>query len=333
MDAISEKIIESVRKEMQEKDLVMRNQVQELRRNRNCFNCGKFGHMARNCYVGRNNNQENNKKINSYLKLDKSQSCSSSDDNKGYKPSGKTKRITESGISLEDLKAKYKEFFKQGDEVISYCTYEKCKIDTPEENRKIFRRSSSEWRNPIRAILKPSGEVRVVSKFIGLNDSVEKAPTMNKIFEDLRGNGVEVYMDDIVIHANNKRKHNILVLEVLERIRRNKMKFNSVKIQFRQAEVKLLGVKLNGTDMTADEIKKNEALEYPDKNFDGIEEIFRIDWMKNGNSYKLTEEMKNVLRNVGRLRLPDYNKEFILRTDASNLRLGALLLQKNENGE
>jgi hypothetical protein len=44
------------------------------------------------------------------------------------------------------------------------------------EDRKVIRRSDSDWRNPIRALLKPSGEIRLVSNFIALNDLVEKDP-------------------------------------------------------------------------------------------------------------------------------------------------------------
>ncbi|EQB59758.1 enzymatic polyprotein endonuclease reverse [Vairimorpha apis BRL 01] len=60
---------------------------------------------------------------------------------------------------------------------------------------------------------------------------------------------------------------------------------------------------------------------------------------KNGNSWKWTEEMdaefkvlKDVLRKMGKLTLPDYNKEFILETNASNYRPRAVLRQKNEKG-
>ena len=81
--------------------------------------------------------------------------------------------------------------------------------------------------------------------------------TMNRIFEDLQGRGVEVYMDDIVVRAKIKRKHDELVVEALERIKRHKIKINSNKIQFSQKEVKLLGIILSSTKMAANEIKIN----------------------------------------------------------------------------
>lgn len=96
----------------------------------------------------------------------------------------------------------YKEiFFKDGEE-ITFCRVEKCKIDTEKvhkivkkgdivpqalrrepdkyirdlEERKINRRPEISWRNPIRAIEKPNGGVRLVSNFMTPNGLCEKNP-------------------------------------------------------------------------------------------------------------------------------------------------------------
>lgn len=65
---------------------------------------------------------------------------------------------------------------------------------TERKSRKIIRKSKSQWRNPIRAIMKPSGEVRIVSNLIALNDLVEKDPYN---LENIRG----------VIRATQGSKH------------------------------------------------------------------------------------------------------------------------------
>lgn len=140
------------------------------------------------------------------------------------------------------------------------------------ERRGVIRRSRSEWRNPIRAIQKPSGGIRVVSNLIALNTLVEKDPmelrnirdvvratagskifsvidleeafyhieleeedkhkiafefdgvlykwnsmvmcfknppqvlqrVINENFEDLRGKGVDAYMDYIIIYGESR---------------------------------------------------------------------------------------------------------------------------------
>ncbi|KAF9762180.1 Retrovirus-related Pol polyprotein from transposon [Nosema granulosis] len=184
---------------------------------------------------------------------------------------------------------------------------------------------------------------------------------MDWIFEDLLGNGVEVYMDDVVIHAKTKREHDILVEKVLIRFEKHNMKLNINKIQYRRKEVKLLGVTPNGEDTHACEIKKNEALEYPIpetvtelRRFLGLTGWFRgfiknyaeltynlTDALKGaGKNYKWTENMeveflkiKDVLRDLKSLKIADYAKEFLLKTDASNIGMGGVLLQKNEQGE
>lgn len=60
---------------------------------------------------------------------------------------------------------------------------------------------------------------------------------------------------------------------------------------------------------------------------------------KTSNDWKWTDELdkefrsvKSALSNMSKITLPDYVKEFILRTDASNVGIGAVLLQER-NGK
>lgn len=59
------------------------------------------------------------------------------------------------------------------------------------ENQNIIRKSQSIWRNPVRFIEKPDGEVRLVLNLIALNDLVVKdgyqIPNMNEIIRNLYG--------------------------------------------------------------------------------------------------------------------------------------------------
>ena len=43
---------------------------------------------------------------------------------------------------------------------------------------------------------------------------------MDTIFEDLKGQGVEIYMDDIIIHGPSKERHDILVQETIKRLKK-----------------------------------------------------------------------------------------------------------------
>lgn len=60
---------------------------------------------------------------------------------------------------------------------------------------------------------------------------------MNSIFAGIRGKGVEVYMDDIVVHSKEKGDHDILLIEVIRRLKKNNMKLNPSKIQFAEYEI------------------------------------------------------------------------------------------------
>ncbi|KAF9756159.1 Retrovirus-related Pol polyprotein from transposon [Nosema granulosis] len=86
--------------------------------------------------------------------------------------------------------------------------------------------------------------------------------TMDKILQERRGDGVEVCMDEIVIHAKEGQKHDELFNRVLERFAEKGLKINPKKIQFRKKEAELLGVTIDGYNRKPSEITKNEALEY-----------------------------------------------------------------------
>ncbi len=104
--------------------------------------------------------------------------------------------------NMEDLKRVIEIVVERPEEIQKYCELEKCGIKTQEgvkivkkgqaisqalmkkteeyirglEKRNIIRRSTSDWRNPIRALEKPDGGIRLVSNLMALNDIVEKDP-------------------------------------------------------------------------------------------------------------------------------------------------------------
>ncbi|KAF9762689.1 Retrovirus-related Pol polyprotein from transposon 17.6 [Nosema granulosis] len=183
---------------------------------------------------------------------------------------------------------------------------------------------------------------------------------MDRILQEWRGDGVDVYMDDIVIHAKDGQKHDELFNRVLERFAEKELKINPKKIQFRKREVELLGVTIDGYNRKPSEITKNEALEYrrPEcvrelRRFLGLSGWFSefipnlalttvafTEALKSGKKWQWNEEMeeefglvKQELRNMSALKIPNYTKAFRLRTDASDSGLGAVLLQTNREGK
>ncbi|KAF9758257.1 Retrovirus-related Pol polyprotein from transposon gypsy [Nosema granulosis] len=451
----------TIREELKEEENRRRREVNfnnnyvHRRAARECFVCGKVGHIARFCDLkkgeeSRERYNNNNNKTFEYLVVDKQEATERVDELVG----GRKHKRLRSGLELDRVIEMYPEVLKASKDKIVYKTGVKCYIRTPKgekivrrgqivprsmrvktktyfqdlEERGIIRKSRSDWRNPIRAIEKPNGDVRVVSNLMGLNDLVEKDPytlptirevilatqgstkfsvvdlkegfyhieieenhkhktafefdgmvyewnsmvmgfknspqimqkTMNGILEEFRGKGVEVYMDDVVIHAKDGTKHDDLFLGVMQRFKEAGLKVNPGKIQYRKDEVELLGVTIDGYSRKPSEITKNEALEYkrPEcvkdvRRFLGLAGWFRdfirnfalitinlTEALKTKSKWKWTEEMeeefklvKEELRNMRPLKIPDYKEDFRLRTDACDSGLGAVLLQKNKRGE
>ncbi|MEG2848585.1 MAG: reverse transcriptase family protein, partial [Bacilli bacterium] len=67
--------------------------------------------------------------------------------------------------------------------------------------------------------------------------------TMNKVLDDLIGNGVGVYMDDLVVYAKTIEEHDEIMKNLLNKLKENNLKVNVDKIQFKRNEINLLGRK------------------------------------------------------------------------------------------
>jgi hypothetical protein len=183
---------------------------------------------------------------------------------------------------------------------------------------------------------------------------------MDKLLGDLSNKGVEVYLDDIIVHSKTREEHDKLVDEVFRRLEANNLYINVEKLQLARREVMLLGLKVNGKTQRVTEESRNDILEYPrptdvkglrrflgKMNFYGpfIKDMSRIAiplYQKTGKyaKFEWTEEMeksfvrlKECLNGEVRTYLPNYEKIFILETDASDTGLGASLLQLNEKGD
>ncbi|KAF9760811.1 Retrovirus-related Pol polyprotein from transposon opus, partial [Nosema granulosis] len=182
---------------------------------------------------------------------------------------------------------------------------------------------------------------------------------MNRVLDELRGKGVEVYMDDIVVHAKDYEVHDRVLESVIRKFKESGLRVNPKKIQYKLDEVKLLGVTINGEDVRPNEIKKQETLEYrrPEnvrelRRFLGLTGWFRdfipnyayrvarlTEALKKDVKWEWSEDMENAfidvkqgLRDMKKLKIPDKNNNFRVRTDACDTGIGAILLQENKDG-
>ncbi|GET61515.1 uncharacterized protein LOC110064491 [Rhizophagus irregularis DAOM 181602=DAOM 197198] len=151
--------------------------------------------------------------------------------------------------------------------------------------------------------------------------------TMNKIFKEYLDKFMNVYIDDIIIYSKNWNEHLQHIKIVLEELRKANMMLKLKKCEWAKKNVEYLG-HVVGTDGLKPDNKKIEKIKNlkPPKNIKQIREI-------NGlyKQQKALEELKEKLINYPILQHPNFEKEFILITDASGEGLGAILEQLDEN--
>ncbi|GFV91998.1 retrovirus-related Pol polyprotein from transposon 297 [Trichonephila clavipes] len=171
------------------------------------------------------------------------------------------------------------------------------------------------------------------------------------------------YLDDIAIFSDTWESHLKHVETVLQRIKRAKLTIKPSKCKFAQQNVKFLGHIVGQGFRTPSEIKVQAVLEFPTprtktqiRAFLGLAGYYQkyinlfsviaaplTDALK-GRAKKgeitWTTECENAFRELkGKLidkpvlYAPNFEREFIVQTDASNAGMGAVLIQLTEQGE
>lgn len=167
--------------------------------------------------------------------------------------------------------------------------------------------------------------------------------------------GVQIYVDDILIFGRNKEEHDRRLKEVLERAQQNNVKFNLAKCKFGMSKITYLGYTFSGSGVTVDEEKLKAIKEMPTPNtkqdlqrFLGmvnyigrfisnlsekttnLRQILREKnaFVWGSEQEKEFQELKTLLTNTPCLRYYDTNKDVTISVDASKSGLGAVLLQE-----
>ncbi|GFX03086.1 retrovirus-related Pol polyprotein from transposon 297 [Trichonephila clavipes] len=171
------------------------------------------------------------------------------------------------------------------------------------------------------------------------------------------------YLDDIAIFSDTWESHIKHMETVLQRIKRVKLTIKPSKCKFAQQNVKFLGHIVGQGFRTPSEIKVQAVLEFPTprtktqiRAFLGIAGYYQkyinlfsviaaplTDALKGRakkGEIKWTTECENAFRELkGKLidkpvlYAPNFEREFIVQTDASNAGMGAVLTQLTEQGE
>lgn len=177
---------------------------------------------------------------------------------------------------------------------------------------------------------------------------------MNKGLKGLIGNNCFVYIDDIIVYGKTIEEHNKNLRILFERLRQVGLKLQPDKCEYLRPELEYLGhvISERGIQPNPNRIEKVKIYPVPKnpkeiKQFLGLVGYYRKfikDFSKiakpltcllqKSSTFQWTSEqqhsfetLKSKLLSQPVLIYPDWNKSFILTTDASNEAIGAILSQ------
>jgi hypothetical protein len=166
--------------------------------------------------------------------------------------------------------------------------------------------------------------------------------------------GVEIYIDDVLIHASTEKEHDARLKEVLTRFRVAGLKLNAKKCTFKAKSVKFLGNLLSsdGIRPSPDKVKAIQNVKTPSnksevrsflglvtylakycKNLSECTKALRelvkegVDFCWESSQEQAFQKVKDLVTNAPVLALFDPKKELVVNVDASSHSLGAVLLQ------
>lgn len=188
---------------------------------------------------------------------------------------------------------------------------------------------------------------------------LKNAPaTFQRLMDDILKGLLEdvclVYLDDIVIYSTSLEEHIQKLKMVFERLRAANFKVKLEKSEFMKNSIRYLGHVLTSEGVKPDPEKVSAVINYPTpktrkeiKGFLGLLGYYRkfikdfarvtkplTKCLKKNAKIELTKEYldtvercKTLLTNEPVLKFPDFERPFILTTDASNIAVGAVLSQ------
>lgn len=177
---------------------------------------------------------------------------------------------------------------------------------------------------------------------------------MDNILRGLQGIHCLIYLDDIIVFSSSLEEHLEKLRAVFDRLRQTNLKVQLDKSDFLRKEVAYLGHTITSEGLKPNNDKIHAILNYPIprtlteiRSFLGLIGYYRRfikDFAKitnplssclkknkkiiiDDNFKNAFERCKELLTTAPLLQYPDFNKPFILTTDASNFALGAVLSQ------
>ena len=181
---------------------------------------------------------------------------------------------------------------------------------------------------------------------------------MNNIFhQNPKSQHVNAYLDDVLVNSPSKSTHLEHLRDVLQKLQKAKLKIKLKKCKFFTRKVKFLGFDVTSEGFSPQMDKVEAINKFPTptsvekiqaflgmagyyrcyvKNFSKIASPL-TNLLRKGAEFQWTPEcetafttLKGELSSEPILQYPNYKKEFFLETDASNVGLGCVLSQKDD---
>ena len=180
---------------------------------------------------------------------------------------------------------------------------------------------------------------------------------MQSIFHDMIDRFVIIYLDDLLIYSLDQSTHDSHVAAVLQRLRENQLYAKLEKCAFDLTSLNFLGYQISSAGITMDPTKVQAVLDWEApstrkglQRFLGFANFYRkflpnfshftaplTDLLKGPKSTPLKwssvaqtafDTLKKAFSSEPLLVHPDQHLPFVVQTDASNVALGAVLLQR-----
>ena len=178
---------------------------------------------------------------------------------------------------------------------------------------------------------------------------------MNYLTSDLQG--CVTYIDDVLVYSDTWEDHVDRVRALLERLSEASLVMNLSKCEFVQAKVQYLGYVIGQGEVAPPDAKVKAICDIvrPEcrrdiRKFLGMVGYYRMfivnfatvlapltDLLKKGTKFEWTEEcqqafnhLKTILCNAPVLQAPNFEKQFKLACDASQVGAGAVLIQEDD---
>lgn len=206
---------------------------------------------------------------------------------------------------------------------------------------------------------------RGLFQFIRMPFGLSNAPaTWQRLIDRVLGGDLEphafVYLDDIIIATPDIDTHLGVLEKVLERLTRAGLTVNREKCEFLKPELRYLGYIVDSGGLRVDPEKVRAILDIPVpdtpkavRRFVGLASWYRRfipnfagcvspltqltgkrrPFVWNGEAEKAFQDIKQCLVEAPILTCPDFQRPFIIQTDASAVGLGAVLSQEFPEGE